>query len=241
MHRLFLPFGFMLIVGLVVLAYKVGQMQKIGGDIQVAVETKNKQTDPETKGKSNDLEITNQVSQINRKLDRLTGRVADLEKTLVFLEADSVQDSRANEDLIDDVIQQETDEALSLDEVTRRDDERFQYYENQILHEVVDDQWVAGMEGHFLSFEKNLRNFHMTGTELSFVECKSTMCMAEFSHKNEEERSMLPLVVAVDGTSRVTIKNLDVGDDKKPRSVAFFAREGHELPSIQAVDPTNPD
>lgn len=111
----------------------------------------------------------------------------------------------------------------------RRLQDRFAHYDRKLAEEARDPTWANEMEKNVLDMERAMQETHLPGTRLISLECRSTMCRAEFEHENLRERNLAPMLMHAQGLPRVSImrKNDPVTD--KQVSVAFLAKS--DLPS----------
>jgi hypothetical protein len=122
-----------------------------------------------------------------------------------------------------------------LEQEQERVQARFARYEETLENERRDNAWAAEMEQRLRQWESELQKTHLPGTRLLRVECRTTLCSAELEHTNSKERNLLPMLLRVEGLSRVSVLKQDVEEGRAARSVAYLTKE--TLPAGELESP----
>jgi hypothetical protein len=111
----------------------------------------------------------------------------------------------------------------SLQREQRAAEERFARYARTLEEERRDGAWAADMERRLRDLLAALQGTHLAKTRLERVDCRSTMCVAEFEHAEGKERERMPFLLQIEGLPRVSLLKQDEGG--RSRTVAYLAKE----------------
>ncbi len=108
---------------------------------------------------------------------------------------------------------------------------RFSHYEQELEQQPRDPRWADEMETRLRETEARMQQSHLKGTTLTKVDCRSSLCRAEFQHQTPRERELLMALLQVEGLPRVGA--LRDGDEDALRTVAYLAPK--ELPRMPST------
>ena len=115
------------------------------------------------------------------------------------------------------------DDEQQLRDEGRAFDNNFLNLQHTVLGEIVDESWQIEMAQSLQEVEQRLRDFELNSTRLVSQDCRSTACVVEFTHTNENDKSLLPRLLAARAASSVMVKQLSEGGQDK--TVAIYQRD----------------
>lgn len=144
--------------------------------------------------------------------------------------------SESGADLLDVDRPESTVEPAELADLVRREnriaDLRIALMSRTLREETVDHGWARTTERAFLDAAGSRE---LTGSRLTGVECRSTLCKVDVEHENAQAAELwsavFPLRIA--SVSSRVMERRYVERAGHRRSTAFVARMGHRLPTLE--------
>jgi hypothetical protein len=172
-----------------------------------------------------------EVELLEKRLQALEERSANSETRIIHLR-------EKVEDKAEDVAPEAVDPSEEPDTVRLEREQRWvekveTLYEESFQDEPVDPSFAKGMERKLQEATSGELWEHLKATSLTRVECRASLCRAEFEHGTEADQGLLPALFHVPELPEVTIYRR-TGEDGKIRSLAYMSAA---LPRLaQAVE-----
>ena len=88
----------------------------------------------------------------------------------------------------------------------------------------IDTAWSQAMQQQFLKLEQRFSALQLSGTLMATSDCRTNLCKVEWVHADNDEQQLATNLLAIKGTSGVSLQYIDGNNNQRPRTIAYFER-----------------